>query len=354
MPPLLLLLFSWLLLPSVWALVNVTIDDSTGDERTRKQIDYSPPDSWQSQSTCAADPTACGSLALVDPKNVDAQTWHESTFSIDPSNKHPNVPPTATATFTGTAVYVFCAIARSNNAPNGNVELTFFLDGVQRDMFVRPAAASNGFDYNVPVFALTDLSPAFPHTLTIQNGLQGGQDSLLILDRIVYSTDMAPMVAVPATSASPSATPETRKSVPGATAAVICVLVLAILILIIVLSVMLFRRRRRRRPVYAPYMPKGAVKAFPPDMEPSPASTPRMPTASSSRFVLSSEFAGGVSMPPPTYGRTRSPNWWVGRDEKRVAGIGSQRVYLDSAPGIQNPQAWEQRHPYSSSPTPSY
>ncbi|KAJ7770924.1 hypothetical protein DFH07DRAFT_259786 [Mycena maculata] len=167
-------------------LVNVTIDDTTGDSLTGAPVIYTPPDAWNSG------PAGCHNC-LVDPdvQELSGGTWHDSTFSVDgSSNVHPNVPLTASVSFNGSAVYVFCSLSNSAVAPDGDSDMTFFIDGVVVGTFTRRADGGAGFDYGVPVFAHT-VTPG-QHTLTLQNGHQNGYQSLTILDSIVYSSVRLP------------------------------------------------------------------------------------------------------------------------------------------------------------------
>ncbi|KAJ7071425.1 hypothetical protein C8F01DRAFT_433441 [Mycena amicta] len=303
-------MFFFILTFSLWflsgwaALVNVTIDDTTGDALTRALITYTPIDAWDA---CPNSP-AC--VTIPDETRLVAGTWHESTFSVASSNKHPNVPSTATAAFNGSAVYVFCAIPRSTFDPNGNVQLTFYLDGIQAGEFSRSAVPSAGFEL-VPVFSLVNIS-AGPHTLTIQNGVQNGADSLMMLDSIVYTIDDGEANASSASSSS--------RGISSATVAVVSVLVFGVLLLLGILAGLLIRRRRKRRAVYAQYMPKGAVHAFPSFLEPSPASSPRMSPASSPplRVLTRSFHAAAYLQWDP-----RLPTGGLGVTRRRETGQGA-------------------------------
>jgi len=320
-------LFSFVL-PGWTALVNITIDDSTGDSLTHAPITYSPADAWANRTSCQDDSSTC--VAHPDAAKLVGGTWHESSFSVSNTSLHPNVPSTAALSFNGSAVYVNCAIPRSTFAPDGTIQLTFFLDGVQAGSFQRDAIAGTGFDY-VIVFSSTDLTPA-SHSLVIQNGVQGGPNSLLVLDAILYTTESANLKST--TSAS--------RGISRATVAVVVVLLLCVVIILVVLAVFLFRRKRRRRGVYAPYMPKGGLKAFPPSLEPSPMSTPSLTPAPSPRF-LSTPGYGAVTMPPPTYSGAAHGNWWAGRDRKLSPGFGPHRPYdlNPSGSSLQGLQSWE-------------
>ncbi|KAJ6501603.1 hypothetical protein C8R47DRAFT_923728, partial [Mycena vitilis] len=161
-------------------LVNATIDDTTGDSLTGAFVTYTPPDAWNSGATCG---NACA--VKPDISKLNGGTWHDSTFSFN-GGPHPNVPLSATVSFNGSAVYVFCAMSRSSVSPPGAVDITFLLDGVAVDGYTEPAMGSAGFEYDVPMFAKESL-PSGMHTLTVQNGRQGGSTSLMILDSIVYT-----------------------------------------------------------------------------------------------------------------------------------------------------------------------
>ncbi|KAJ7456545.1 hypothetical protein FB451DRAFT_1511489 [Mycena latifolia] len=311
------------------ALVNVTIDDTAGDSLTGALVTYTPSDAWNSQNECID--------CLVHPDTTKLQngTWHDSTFSVDGvNNPHRNVPLTASASFNGSAVYVFCALARSSTNPDGNSDMTFYLDGVVVGSFTQFAVGSTGFDYHVPVYINTNVPPG-RHTLTIQNGHQNGRQSLLVLDSIVYSYDDGQPEAAQA-SGQPAAAAATSTG-RGASLAVAGVLIFVLVVLLVGIGIFLYRRRSRRRAIYARYMPKGAVQAFPSFLAPSPVSTPGL-------APLPPVYAGGragTGAPPA------SPNWWAGRDKKSrdgTLGIGPHRPYADLDPSqarLQRPQGWE-------------
>ncbi|KAF7310547.1 hypothetical protein HMN09_00597500 [Mycena chlorophos] len=321
------LLLGWSLflfvLPSWSALVNVTIDDSS------PTISYAPAAAWLDSTACRASPTC-----VVPPKNVKLVdgTWHESSFSLS-SGGFPNIPSTATIVFNGSAVYVNGIIPGIASNTSANIDLVFFLDGVQVGGFSQATGTSRTFQ-GVTVLALENIA-ARTHTLAIQNGQLDGSDSLLILDSIVYTTVDNPNIAASSSSS----------GVSGTTIAVAAVLVVFVLILLCILAYVLIRRRRRKhRKMYNPYMPKGAIKAFPKDLEPSPASTP----TASPRFLPSPIYTGvvAVAMPPPIYNGNTAGNWWVGRDQK--VGSTSHRPYVDLDPAsatLQRPPRWERQYP---------
>ncbi|KAJ7124784.1 hypothetical protein C8R43DRAFT_34309 [Mycena crocata] len=320
-------LFFWFLAAQA-VLVNITIDDSAPNQ----QVIYTPPAAWNNRESCN---DQC--LVRPEPRRLNNGSWHESTFGVGGDVIFPNVPLTASVSFNGSAVYVFCALARANI---GNSDMTFYLDGVVVGAFAKPAIGSAGFDYAAPVYANVNIPPGL-HTLTVQNGHQNGPNSLMVLDSIVFSQEngqvLASQVAGPLASAPATSSSGGSRGPSRATLAVAGVLIFALVLLLVGLGIFLVRRRRRRRAVYARYMPKGSVQAFPSFIAPSPVSTP------------------GLSPLPPVYGGgsgagasgSGGGNWWVGRDQKTrdgTLGIGSHRPYADLDPaqaGLQRPQTWE-------------
>ncbi|KAJ7275496.1 hypothetical protein B0H12DRAFT_263635 [Mycena haematopus] len=310
-------------------LVNVTIDDTTGDPLTGALVTYTPLDAWTESG-----PLPCTQSCPPGTPNVQSLngwTYHNSTFSPN-SGSFPNVPLTATVQFN--AVYVYCALSRS---PNANADMTFFLDGVVVGNFTQTPIGTAGFDYDVLVYANPSILPG-AHTLTLQNGHQNGVESVMILDSIVYTSDSSGTAAAPqqAPSASyttsASSTASSRRGPSGATVAVVSVLVVALVVILMVLGVCLYRRRRRRRGVYATYMPKGTVRSFPPDL-----ATPSRPMSPAST----------IAPLPPVYAGGSGGNWWVGRDQKSRDVI--HRPYADLDPSqavLQHPPAWERKASY--------
>ena len=84
------------------------------------------------------------------------------------------------------AVYVYCIVTRSTVSPDGNSDMTFFIDGEQVGTFVQPPDGDTTYDYNVPVYANTSLA-AGPHEIVILNGQPNGNKTLILLDYIVYT-----------------------------------------------------------------------------------------------------------------------------------------------------------------------
>jgi len=96
-----------------------------------------------------------------------------SSFMMNSSNK-------------GTALYVFCILARTSNQPTGDSDMTFYIDGEISGSFFKKAPGVPGYDYHVPVYVNEHLSPGM-HTFLLQNGHVNGTKSLVLLDSIVYT-----------------------------------------------------------------------------------------------------------------------------------------------------------------------
>ncbi|KAI5897510.1 uncharacterized protein SCHCODRAFT_02609508 [Schizophyllum commune H4-8] len=165
------------------AVRNVTVDDSGKDELTGNEITYYPTGAWNDASDCD------GCTAHPAETNLVGGTWHDSTFNKQPgSNDFPNEPLYASFQFTGTAVYVFCVLARSSSSPTGNSDMTFWIDDNIAGTFAKIAPGEAGYDYNMSVFSHDSLENG-RHNLTIQNGHVDGVKSLILLDYIVYTYD---------------------------------------------------------------------------------------------------------------------------------------------------------------------
>ncbi|KAI0656478.1 hypothetical protein C8Q70DRAFT_1046820 [Cubamyces menziesii] len=164
------------------SLVNVTIDDTFGDASNGAQIIYEPDSVWNIGNNCAA----C--TAHPDPGLVYDGTWHDGTTQLGSEDLL-----TAAVGFSGVAVYVFCVVTRSEVSPDGNSDMSFFIDGEQAGQYVVPPDGDTSYAYNVPVFVKDGLA-AGSHQLLIVNGRTGGNKSLVLLDYIIYRSVMSPRV----------------------------------------------------------------------------------------------------------------------------------------------------------------
>jgi len=156
--------------------VNITIDDTNGDSVTGNTFNYEPPATWSVGLQC----TNCE--AHLDPSQTFDGTWHDT--SAFPNS---TVIPSASVTFTGSAVYVFCILTGSTQDPNGSSDFQFFIDGEPVGRFIQQADGDDEFTYNFPVYANESLEEG-PHTFSMEIG-NSGQTALALFDRLVYSTN---------------------------------------------------------------------------------------------------------------------------------------------------------------------
>ncbi|OCH86684.1 hypothetical protein OBBRIDRAFT_737541 [Obba rivulosa] len=160
---------------------NISIDDSMGDPFTGEQWSYYPPNLWNVGQNCS------GCTAHPDPSDAYLNTWHDSTFYPQPGiSPEPNVPTTATITFNGTALYVYCMIAHSSVSPDGNTDMTFMIDNEIVGGYAEAPTGQMSYDYNILVYSNDALVPGF-HTFTLINGHVNGNKSLVLLDYAMYT-----------------------------------------------------------------------------------------------------------------------------------------------------------------------
>ncbi|KAH9914657.1 uncharacterized protein BXZ73DRAFT_21365, partial [Epithele typhae] len=155
--------------------VNRTIDDQKGDSSTGAVPVYTPGDAWADGQTC----TGCALTSHIIKASVFDGTWHDSTY-------HPGDPPrTISASFNGSAVYVFATLANNFGGITTFTNYTFYIDGGLVGQTVRAPASTADFIYRFPVYINTSLSNT-PHNITIIGG--GGPNATLILfDYIAYT-----------------------------------------------------------------------------------------------------------------------------------------------------------------------
>jgi len=120
--------------------------------------------------------------------------------------------------------------------------MSFFIDGNLVGTFVKPAPGTTGYDYDVTVYYNNSLKPG-DHTIRIQNGHVDGIKSLIILDRIIYTTGTPDATS----SASPSASTQPKHSsspvgtIAGATVGGVVGLIA------VLLAIFFFLRHRKRQ-----------------------------------------------------------------------------------------------------------
>ncbi|KIY45712.1 hypothetical protein FISHEDRAFT_76260 [Fistulina hepatica ATCC 64428] len=175
-------------------LYNITFDDNATSV-DGASLSYSPTSVWNYGPSCA------DCTAKPDPKLAYGGTWHDSTFNptSTASNGLKDVVTEAEFVFTGSAVYVYCIMANSDESPTGYSYLRFSVDGVEVSHYEHKPTGEDSYDYNVNVYANTSLSPG-EHSLIIRNGQQQGNKSLILLDYLIYSLASAGKKATVATS----------------------------------------------------------------------------------------------------------------------------------------------------------
>ena len=66
------------------------------------------------------------------------------------------------------------------------MDYVFSIDGNQVGTFTRTVPGTSGYVYNVAVYSNGGLTYG-SHTITIQNGRIGGEASVMLIDRIIYT-----------------------------------------------------------------------------------------------------------------------------------------------------------------------
>ncbi|KAJ3724235.1 hypothetical protein DFJ43DRAFT_594779 [Lentinula guzmanii] len=227
-------------------MVNVTIDDSS------PLVTYYPTGGWNSRSASNPCP-AC--TANPDTDLFYDRTFHDGTFYPLPGiTNFPNVPLTASIVFNGTAVYVFCALAQSSNSPDGDSDMSFYIDGSLKDTFVKIAPGNNDtYNYSVNVFSIDSLIPG-SHNLTLQNGQVNGFKSLMLLDEIVYTTVNNFTLQSPTSTTTPSFSAQTSTSSDSSSSirshrivVGLAIAVPVIAVLLAALGLIFFLKQRKQR-----------------------------------------------------------------------------------------------------------
>ncbi|EIW63798.1 uncharacterized protein TRAVEDRAFT_80075, partial [Trametes versicolor FP-101664 SS1] len=148
--------------------VNYTIDDDVGDSNSGVVPTYAPADAWTQ-----------GGTADVDPLQAFQGTWHAATYDPDDTEAR-----TVTATFQGSAVYVYHILANAAAATAGSAGLAFFLDDDFVGTFTYVSDGEEDVQYNVPVYTNTSV-PHGTHTLRVETSGPATPD--VLFDYIVYT-----------------------------------------------------------------------------------------------------------------------------------------------------------------------
>ncbi|EJD00020.1 uncharacterized protein FOMMEDRAFT_92687 [Fomitiporia mediterranea MF3/22] len=168
------LLSTYLSKGSAQQIHNVTIDDQTGDAVTKALPTYFPSgstDFWLQ----GAENKAC--VLCPDPAQAVGGTWHDATST-------PDKPRSFSATFVGSAVYVYFILPNTSNDTDPT-NVSFQLDGETAGTFAHtPNPALQSFQYNVPVFIKMGLENT-SHSLLVS--MSPTQQTNILFDYIIYS-----------------------------------------------------------------------------------------------------------------------------------------------------------------------
>ncbi|KAG8866235.1 hypothetical protein FRC20_008933 [Serendipita sp. 405] len=167
---------------------NITVDDAD------PKIIYSS--GWSIGNTC----TAC--VAQPDKALTYGATWHDTTRDRNTTVK------SVEYSFEGTAIYIYgiiINIVRTDSVFTTNNNLSLWIDGHLASVYQHQPLNTNSYEYDVPVFALSGLSPS---THLARVDLE--ESSVFLFDYLIYSTPEA------TSTSSPVASPNTR-SVSSAT-----------------------------------------------------------------------------------------------------------------------------------------
>ena len=173
---------------------NITIDDTLGDPTNNNHFVYSPSSSWAQGNGCSS----C--TAKLDPYLVSNGTWHDTTwFPPNPLIYSASVQFNGVFTSSttqihfwrlisprlGSAVYVYCILTGNTNDPNGNSDMTFFIDDQQVGAFIQAPDGNDTYRYNSLVYSNANLE-AGVHTFRLETG-HSGELALVLLDYLIYT-----------------------------------------------------------------------------------------------------------------------------------------------------------------------
>ncbi|KAJ3542875.1 hypothetical protein NM688_g5927 [Phlebia brevispora] len=196
------------LLITAAVLQNITVDDTNGDQLTGTFVTYTPSSGWNIGNgcqTCAATPNS--SFAW------DA-TWQDATYYPGTDISPEREVQQARFSFTGSAIYVYGIQCHTLDFPQCTADIEFYIDGQlmpQTYTFTPDNPGTNTYTYNVLLYG-NDALPTGPHSIVIQNGVQGVSSSIILLDYLVYTTDTD--TDTPSTFPTPSPQQTTSSAAP--------------------------------------------------------------------------------------------------------------------------------------------
>ncbi|EJF67361.1 hypothetical protein DICSQDRAFT_165186 [Dichomitus squalens LYAD-421 SS1] len=197
-------LLVWIL-PLTAALQNVTIDDTIGDPITGLIPAYAPSNKWALGQQCSTCNIHSGTTnGTIDLGQVFNGTWHDSTYSVgDPDH-------TVSVSFNGISVYVYNIIANDLPGTTTFTNLTFWIDNEVVGSFTHSPENTEAFFYSQAVY-VNETLPNGLHSLVMHAG--GASESLILFDRIVYTSQDDPSsTSSAASSSSPSQSSPTSQA----------------------------------------------------------------------------------------------------------------------------------------------
>ncbi|KAH8806927.1 hypothetical protein DL96DRAFT_1473951, partial [Flagelloscypha sp. PMI_526] len=133
---------------------------------------------WKTSTSCP------GCQANPDIQQSYGGTWHVT--SRDPKATGDSAfAASADIAFNGSAVYVYFILPQTSTFPIGDISCSFSIDSAKTGEFTRTAPGTTGYLFDQLVFSKS-LS-AGQHTLSIVNDAHSGTDSVMIIDRVVYT-----------------------------------------------------------------------------------------------------------------------------------------------------------------------
>lgn len=206
--------FALLFAPVSARLVNYTVDDGLGDQRTHRLPDYISNTVWKARSQADGCTSNCG--LNIDLQQVHDGTWHGKETHADEK------PSYVSLNFNGTTIYVYCVLANNIGIAAQDTRLSFYFDGASNpagDFLHTADTKVDGFLYNQLVFASEALDSG-PHTLVVKSSAEGDSGSLFVFDYALYTTEIddddASGVSPTNTSPAPSASTEPQTGDPTA------------------------------------------------------------------------------------------------------------------------------------------
>ncbi|KAH7098851.1 hypothetical protein BKA62DRAFT_641708 [Auriculariales sp. MPI-PUGE-AT-0066] len=162
---------------------NFTIDDSYGINGIPGSApSYSNSSTWRVRN---ADEN-CNECSLNPDFNLMSnKTWHDTTTFFGDAQ-----PGRLWFNFTGTAIYIACALAGQRPGALIETHLLFFVDGQHSGEFHHvPTLETPEFLYNVMVFSKTDLTDS-NHAIMIVNRQDIQPGSLLLFDYARFTAEV--------------------------------------------------------------------------------------------------------------------------------------------------------------------